>query len=144
MKNYTQNSFILNGKSTCLRKLDQALQKILHALDSTNLFEIYLILEELISNIYLHGSRGKQTPRVNIRLNISSSKILLLITDTGPDFDPTQKIVLKRGCSLEEKQVGGLGLFLIQNMVDTMNYTRVGSKNSLMITKNVIKAKKPR
>ena len=140
MRSYMQNPFTLNGESTSLRDLDKKLQIILQTLDSTNLFEVYLILEEIVSNIYIHGPQEREIPIVNVKLQINADKnILLIITDTGSVFDPTKKIELDKGDNLEERKIGGLGLFLIQNMVDTMSYSRTGGKNSLMITKKVIK-----
>jgi anti-sigma regulatory factor (Ser/Thr protein kinase) len=60
-----------------------------------------------------------------------------MIEDDGPSFDPLSLAAPDVTASLEERRVGGLGVYLVRQMMDAVCYQRVGARNQLSMTKRV-------
>jgi anti-sigma regulatory factor (Ser/Thr protein kinase) len=66
----------------------------------------------------------------------SDGKVLrFIITDVGVAFDPTQVLRADTTLPIEERPIGGLGILLMREMMDTINYERVNGKNILTLIK---------
>ena len=57
------------------------------------------------------------------------------ITDSGVSFAPTDAPDVDTSLSAEERRIGGLGIFLVRQLMDTINYERIDGKNVLTLTK---------
>ena len=62
-------------------------------------------------------------------------KIILTLTDDGIAFDPTEHIPNDK--ATDERQVGGMGIHLIRQIVDEMHYERKENKNILTLVKKI-------
>ena len=60
-----------------------------------------------------------------------------IITDSGVAFDPTAKEKADTSLSVEDRQIGGLGILLIRELMDAINYERENGKNILTLIKNI-------
>ncbi len=63
--------------------------------------------------------------------------LLFIITDSGISFDPTEAATADTTLSVEERPVGGLGIFLVRELMDSINYERTGGKNILTLKKTI-------
>jgi serine/threonine-protein kinase RsbW len=63
--------------------------------------------------------------------------MILTIEDDGPPFDPLSLPPPDVTASLEERRVGGLGVFLVRQMMDEVSYQRTGKRNQLRTSKRV-------
>jgi serine/threonine-protein kinase RsbW len=61
-----------------------------------------------------------------------------MVEDDGPAFDPLLLPAPDVAASLEERKVGGLGVFLVRQMMDAVSYQRVAARNQLRMTKRLI------
>ena len=61
----------------------------------------------------------------------------LVISDSGQPFDPTAQPDADVSQSIENRQVGGLGIYLVRSIMDNVSYERNGGKNILSMTKNI-------
>ncbi len=103
-------------------------------------FSINLILEELISNIIFYGYQDKLIHYIDISITRNETKNSLLITieDDASEFnllDVEDKNVLKK--TLEEREIGGLGIHFVKKMMDDVSYKRIGNKNRVQLTKKL-------
>jgi anti-sigma regulatory factor (Ser/Thr protein kinase) len=87
-------------------------------------------------NVVMHGSRASQ-PRVEVRLAASDADITLVVEDEGPAFDPLSVPPPESAASLEQRPVGGLGVFLVRQMMDTVEYQRLTCRNQLRMTRRI-------
>ena len=69
---------------------------------------------------------GRETQQLNIR-----------ITDQGVAFDPTERKEIDTSLSAEERPIGGLGIYLIRELVDSINYERQEDTNTLTLRVNL-------
>jgi serine/threonine-protein kinase RsbW len=96
-----------------------------------------LALEEVFINVVTHGSPADRSPRVDVSLAIVDGELTLTVEDEGPPFDPLSLEAPDTTASLEERRVGGLGVFLMRQMMDRVRYQRLGARNQLTMTKRV-------
>ena len=93
-------------------------------------------VDELATNAIVHGyERSGQEGRLYLSAEIGDGQLSIVVEDTGPPFDPT---AIARPESLdrppEERQVGGLGIFLALRNVDDFAYARVAGRNRSTLT----------
>jgi anti-sigma regulatory factor (Ser/Thr protein kinase) len=91
-----------------------------------------LIVEELFTNIIVHGHGGDSDSAVHIGLQFGPALIGLHLEDSAPPFDPLRYLAdaapqLDRPAA--ERRVGGLGLPLVAHMSEGFTYLRVGGRN---------------
>lgn len=101
-------------------------------------FNLNLAIEEAVSNVmmYAYDSPGNT---LTLSADAEGNCITFIITDSGKPFDPTKEIAeADTTLSVEERPIGGLGMFLIKNIMDDVCYERtVDNKNVLTLKKNI-------
>lgn len=96
--------------------------------------DLQLATEELFENI-AHYAYDGDTGEVELRFSMEKDMATLVFIDSGKPFNPLENEDPKLGLPLEERQPGGLGIFLVRNCMDEMEYSRVDGKNILTIKK---------
>ena len=96
---------------------------------------INLALEDAVSNVMLYAYPGK-SGQVLVECD-KADKLVFTITDSGVPFDPTQQEDPDVTQSAEERPIGGLGIFLVRQIMDTIHYERKDNKNILTLTKQI-------
>ncbi|MBQ3999148.1 MAG: ATP-binding protein [Paludibacteraceae bacterium] len=96
---------------------------------------INLALEEAVSNVMLYAYPGK-SGQVLVECD-KSDKLVFTITDSGVPFDPTQQEDPDVTQSAEDRPIGGLGIFLVRQIMDDIRYERKDNKNILTLTKKL-------
>ena len=103
--------------------------------DSSETMKLNLAIEEAVVNVmsyaYPEGSYGE----VIVEAQASDDNIKFVITDKGVPFDPTKSDAADTTLSAEERPVGGLGIHLVKNLMDTVKYERVDDMNVLTLIK---------
>lgn len=100
-------------------------------------FPFELALEEVFINVAKHGSPAGPSLRVEVSLALAQDSLMMTIEDDGPRFDPFSLPPPDVTAGLAERPVGGLGLFLVRQLMDAVSYDRVGARNRLRMTKRV-------
>ena len=107
--------------------------------DMSTTFKLNLAIEEAVVNVmsyaYPTGTKGD----VDIDAEADDEQLKFVISDSGTPFDPTQKGEVDTTLSAEDRGIGGLGIHLIRQIMDTINYERVDGKNVLTLCKKLIK-----
>jgi sigma-B regulation protein RsbU (phosphoserine phosphatase) len=60
-----------------------------------------------------------------------------VISDSGKYFDPTNVATADTTLSAEERSIGGLGIYLVRQLMDSVNYERIGGFNVLTLRKKL-------
>jgi sigma-B regulation protein RsbU (phosphoserine phosphatase) len=63
--------------------------------------------------------------------------LIFILTDSGKEFDPTQIPDADITLSAEERSIGGLGIFLIRQIMNRVEYQRIDGKNVLTLGKEL-------
>ena len=103
---------------------------------------INLAIEEAVTNVMLyaypgqHGSVLVEFTKM-IDPQTSEARAVFTITDSGIPFDPTQKPDADISLSAEEREIGGLGIHLVRQIMSDVKYERREEKNILTLIKNL-------
>lgn len=98
---------------------------------------INLVVEEAISNIIFYAFNDKGKHKINISISVESNILKIKINDDGIPFNPLLQQQPDITLTAEERPVGGLGIFLISQIMDEMNYARQKNQNILTLTKTI-------
>lgn len=106
-------------------------------LPPTEALSFELALEEVFMNVVMHGSHADRAPRVKVSMTLLDGSVTLTVEDDGPPFDPLSLPAPDLTASLEARRVGGLGVFLVRQVMDSVRYERRDTTtNRLQMTKN--------
>ena len=100
-------------------------------------FNLNLVLEEAVSNVILYAYSKEVQKEITLLANISDNNLIFVLTDSGKEFDPTKVPNADVTLSAEEREIGGLGIFLIRQIMDTVEYQRIDGKNVLTMRKQL-------
>lgn len=100
--------------------------------------QIDVAVEEMFVNI-AHYAYVPDIGKATIKLEMSEDNKMVAITfiDEGVPFDPTAKADPDVTLSAQERQIGGLGIFMVKKSMDSMEYERIDGQNILTITKSL-------
>ncbi len=105
--------------------------------DMALVMNLNIALEEVVSNIILYAYSQRADEEIVIRCSEVDNSLIFTIFDSGVAFDPTQVDEADVTLSAEERRIGGLGIFLVRQIMDEVKYERVESENILIITKKI-------
>jgi serine/threonine-protein kinase RsbW len=89
--------------------------------DESVRFPVHLAMEELFVNLVHYNPGARRDILVDVE--VAGGGVVVTITDyDAAEFDVTRERPVDTGASLRERKPGGLGLHLIQHMVDTLEY----------------------
>lgn len=99
---------------------------------------IDVAVDELFSNI-AHYAYNPETGYATVRVDVKNEPLSVEITfiDHGVPYDPLAKADPDTTLSIEERQIGGLGIFIVKKSMDAVNYEYKDGKNILTIKKNL-------
>jgi len=101
------------------------------------LYDIQLAVDEACTNIIMHGYAGMDPGSVILDLEIDADKIIISLTDFGHAFEPDNAPTPNVDAPIEEREVGGFGLFFIRQSVDDVKYNTSEDGNTMTLTKNL-------
>ena len=100
-------------------------------------FNLNLVLEEAVSNVILYAYGEEKQKEITLLANMSDNNLIFVLTDSGQEFDPTKVPDADVTLSAEEREIGGLGIFLIRQIMNTIEYQRMDGKNVLIMGKQL-------
>lgn len=96
---------------------------------------LQLVLEEIVSNIIFYAYPEGTTADISLTADFDGKVLTLTLSDEGRAFDPTKKKDVDVITNPMDREQGGLGIFIVKNIMDTVDYQRIGGKNILTMTK---------
>jgi anti-sigma regulatory factor (Ser/Thr protein kinase) len=123
-----------------LERLNRVLEEYakLYHLPSNVLFAINLALEEIITNVISYGYRDDDEHDITIRINFNQGHLNIEVEDDGLPFNPLEAPEPDLKKPLEEREVGGLGIHLVRNLMEGLEYKRLEGKNLLIMKKKTV------
>ena len=134
-----QRTLTLTNNIDEVPQLSAFIEEVCEALsiDMTVAMQMNLAMEEAVVNVMSYAYPKGITGQVSIMAKASDEQLQFIITDTGIPFDPTQKDSADTTLSVEERPIGGLGIHLIRQIMDSINYERFDGKNILTLSKKL-------
>lgn len=107
------------------------------SLSAETTMNINLALEEAVANIIMYAYPTEEKHDILLRVTSTDKQLIFLLTDKGASFDPTQVDDVDISLSIEERPVGGLGIFLIRSIMNEISYQRIDNENRLIMKKDI-------
>jgi serine/threonine-protein kinase RsbW len=105
------------------------------------LYDIQLAVDEACTNIITHGYAGMDPGSIILNLEFATDILTITITDFGHSFEPGNAPTPDVNASIDERELGGFGLFFINQSVDRMDYRVTEDGNMMILTKNLLEEK---
>ena len=134
-----RKSLVLPNDTQEVPRLNDFVAEVCEAvgLDSIVAMQVKLAIEEAVVNVmkyaYPQGTRGD----VTIEAVSNDVRLKFTIIDSGKPFDPTVLPEVDTTLPAKERRIGGLGIHIVRQFMDSINYERSGNLNILAIRKNL-------
>lgn len=105
--------------------------------DEMTTMQINLALEEAVVNVMTYGYPEGTKGYVDISAQSDDSSLTFVISDSGKPFDPTTKGDVDTTLPAEKRAIGGLGIHLVKQLMDSIHYEYKDGHNILTLKKKV-------
>ena len=103
-------------------------------------YAVNLSVDEILTNTISYGYDDEEPHEIEIVVSMEGDAIVVVIVDDSTAFDLSQAPDADIESSVEERALGGLGLFLVHQMMDGVEYRRTGGRNIVTLTKKTTDA----
>lgn len=136
-----QRSLTLTNDVQQVPKLAEFMDAVCEAMgfDEVTTMQMNLAIEEAVVNVMNYAYPEGTTGSVNIEVQANDVRLKFVISDSGKHFDPTSVATVDTSLSAEDRSIGGLGIFLVRQLMDSVNYERIGGFNVLTLRKKLTK-----
>jgi len=136
----------LPGTREALRQVADAFDAfgLEHGLPEDLVHSVQIALDELVSNTVRHGYEILGTTgEIEVSFLLRSGMLELDIIDDAPAFNPLAAPEPDLSLPIEERPIGGLGLLLVRELMDRVEYERRDDKNCMKLWKRVVAETRP-
>jgi serine/threonine-protein kinase RsbW len=92
-------------------------------LDEAAQYAVQLAVDEAFSNIIEHAYGGESQEKIECTCQITEAGLVITLRDCGRPFNPASVPVPDLEAELEDRDIGGLGLYFIQQLMDEVDFT---------------------
>lgn len=108
------------GLARLMRFCDMAERALPMSLEQR--YVLRLVVEEIATNIMKYGYPPAAPGQIRVACDCTAGVLRVMIADQGAPFDPGEAPMPDLGSSLDQRRAGGLGLFLVRELTDTLSY----------------------
>jgi serine/threonine-protein kinase RsbW len=129
MKPMTRFSVEIAPSPEALGRLTDDVTKFLRGagVDARAVHHVALVIEEILTNVATHG--GCPDAPATVALEVRPDRIAGEIGDRGRPFDLREAPPPDIGASIEDRKIGGLGLYMVRELTSALDYRREGEQN---------------
>ena len=134
-----EKKLVIKNEISEIAKLSLFVEELSEELDlSPDLtFNLNLVLEEAVVNVIDYAYPKNESQEISLSAQKIDDNLYFVLTDSGKEFDPTQVPDADISLSAEDRQIGGLGIFLIRQIMNKVEYQRIDGKNVLTLKKQL-------
>jgi len=129
------SSFVIRNDLAELSSLAGQLEGFLELQDAApnTVYAVNMAVEEMVSNIIKYGYDDAGPHEIAVRVACEPNVVTVTLEDDGHEFDPLSRTAPDVDLPVEERQIGGLGIFLVRKLCADMQYHRVDGRNVLTL-----------
>jgi len=102
--------------------------------------EVLVAIEEIFVNIVHYAYLPKEGDiTLSLTFDSESGEVIVRISDSGIPFNPLEKEAPDLSADLTEREIGGLGIHFVKNLMDKVEYEYINNQNVITLTKGVSK-----
>jgi serine/threonine-protein kinase RsbW len=96
-----------------------------------------LVMEEMVSNIIFYAYPEGTEAEIELKAESDGKELTFVLTDQGREFDPTLTDDVDMDTNPAERDLGGMGIFIVRNIMNNVTYQRLEGKNLLTMKKSI-------
>ena len=96
-----------------------------------------LVMEEMVSNVIFYAYPKDVEGEIELEAECDGNELCFVLSDSGKEFDPTQKEDANPDINPTEREIGGMGIYIVKNIMNEVSYQRLEGKNLLTMRKNI-------
>ncbi len=97
-----------------------------------------VIFDDLLNNTINYGFDEGEEHEIVIQIEIMHDRLIIKLSDDGIPFNPFDRIGPDTTLSVEEREIGGLGVLLVTKMTHSHSYQRLRNRNIITLTINLV------
>ena len=106
-------------------------------LDMELQMNLNLVMEEMVSNVIFYAFPEGDEASIELVAESDGKELTFVLSDQGKEFDPTAKEDADLDVNPAERELGGMGIFIVKNIMNKVTYQRLEGKNLLTMTKGL-------
>ena len=136
-----KKSIVLENDTQEVTRLNVFVEDVCQAVgfDETVTMEVKVAVEEAVVNVMKYAYPPGQNGDVSIEATSNDMRLKITIVDSGKPFDPTVQGEVDTTLSAKERNIGGLGIHIMRQNMDSINYERMDNLNVLTLRKKIKK-----
>ena len=103
--------------------------------DNQTLYDLQLAVDEACTNIVTHGYADMDPGSIILDIELEPERVTICLTDFGHSFEPDNTPIPDVTAPLEQRPLGGFGVFFIRQSMDQMEYRVTEDGNTMILTK---------
>ena len=108
-----------------------------HDLPLSLVMTFTLAADELLTNVISYGYDDEQEHDIHLQIKCDASALVLRLEDDGRAYNPFSAPTPDLTAALMNRPVGGLGIHLVRQLMDQVEYSREANKNIISLTKQL-------
>lgn len=131
-------NILINNNLSEIERLSKAVAEFgeTNNLSSEVIYDVRLALEEVVSNIIIYGFEYNYEHQISIQMNLQGESLTMKIKDDGKPFNPLEIESTNLEKPFDEREIGGMGIYIVQQLMDELRYNREEDYNILLLRKH--------
>lgn len=97
--------------------------------------QLELALDEIVTNVISYAYSDDAAHLIRVAVGVEANEVTAVVEDDGVPFNPLERATPDTTATIEDREIGGLGIHLMRELMDRVRYDRVGNRNRLTMTK---------
>ena len=129
----------LKNRMEELERVNQFVEEIVDelGLDMEMQLNLNLVIEEMVVNVISYAYPEGKTAEIGLLAESDGKELTFVLSDKGVAFDPTKKESADMDVNPAERDLGGMGIYIVKNIMNEVSYQRLEGKNLLTMKKEI-------
>jgi serine/threonine-protein kinase RsbW len=134
-----RKEIIIKNQVDELERVNQFVEEIGEelGLDMELQMNLNLVMEEMVSNVIFYAYPEGKTAEIELLAESDGKELTFVLSDKGKEFDPTAKADADPDVNPAERDIGGMGIYIVKNIMNEVSYQRLEGKNLLTMKKEI-------
>ena len=106
-------------------------------LDMELQMNLNLVIEEMVVNVISYAYPEGKVADIELVAESDGKELTFVLSDQGKEFDPTLREAADMDVNPAERELGGMGIFIVKNIMNKVTYQRLEGKNLLTMKKDI-------
>ena len=134
-----KKEIIIKNQVGELERVNQFIEEIGEelGLDMELQMNLNLVMEEMVSNVIFYAYPEGTNASIGLTAQSDGRELTFVLSDGGKAFDPTLKDDADPNVNPIDREIGGIEIFIVKNIMNEVSYQRLEGKNLLTMTKRI-------